>query len=233
MKEDIMTNEIKAIIFDAYGTLFNLNSLNKLILKIYPDKGLELAKIWRDKQLEYTRLRSLSDQYVNFWKVTKDALEFACDALGLKLTSFDKERLMDSYLKLNIYPEIRKVLTSLKNNDMTLAILSNGNEMMIGEAVENASIKEFFQHILSVNAVQKFKTAPEAYQLGLDAFNCNTKEIIFVSSNSWDICGATWFGYNTFWVNRENNSLDRLGVEPTWEGNSLHDLLKIIEQHQL
>lgn len=216
---------IKAVAFDAYGTLFDVYSIGALAEELFPGAGKALAELWRDRQIDYTRIRTLSGRYADFWSVTGDALNFACDRLGLALTPDARARLMDQYARLGAFPENLGVLESLRRLGLPLAILSNGTPAMIASAVSAAGMDGLLDHILSADSVRRFKTAPEAYQLGPDAFGCPAGEILFVSSNAWDVCGATWFGYTAFWVNRAGAPLERLGVRPAGEGRSLADVV--------
>ena len=199
---------IQAIVFDAYGTLFDVYSIGALTEKLFPGRGAALAELWRDKQIEYTRLRSMCSMYKPFWEVTQDALVFSCRKLGLDLSLDAQNMLMGQYAKLQAFPENLPVLQQLKAMGLKLAILSNGNPEMLESAVQAAGMQGVFHHLLSVDAVKKFKTAPEAYQLGPDVFGLSPRNILYVSSNCWDVCGATWFGYTTFWVNRAGSPLD-------------------------
>lgn len=215
---------IKAVAFDAYGTLFDVYSVGALAEELFPTQGAALAVLWRDKQIEYTRLRTLCDRYVDFWQVTGDALDYADESLGLVMTAEARERLMAQYAKLTAFPENVEALERLKQAGIPLAILSNGSPAMLDSAVQASGLDGYFEHLLSVDSVGKFKTAPEAYQLGPDAFGCDASEILFVSSNCWDICGATWFGYRTLWLNRYQQPLEKLGVAPERIGQSLLDV---------
>lgn len=221
----------QAIAFDAYGTLFDVYSIGALAEKCYPGKGDALAALWRDKQIEYTRLRTMCAMYKPFWEVTQDALIFSCKKLGLQLDFDAQNILMGQYAKLQAFPENLAVLQQLRQMNLKLAILSNGNLHMLESAVNAAGMQGLFSHLLSVDAVKKFKTAPEAYQLGPDVFGLPAKKILFVSSNGWDVCGATWFGYTSFWVNRANAPMEELGVTPDGQGSSLTDLLSFVSQH--
>ena len=221
----------QAIAFDAYGTLFDVYSIGALAEKCYPGKGDALAALWRDKQIEYTRLRTMCSMYKPFWEVTQDALIFSCKKLGLQLDFDAQNILMGQYAKLQAFPENLAVLQQLRQMNLKLAILSNGNLHMLESAVNAAGMQGLFSHLLSVDAVKKFKTAPEAYQLGPDVFGLLAKKILFVSSNGWDVCGATWFGYTSFWVNRANAPMEELGVAPDGQGSSLTDLLSFVTQH--
>ena len=200
---------LKSIAFDAYGTLFDVYSVSSLAEELFPGNGAQLATIWRDKQIEYTRLRTLCDKYADFWQVTGDALDYACATLGIEPTPSSRGRLMGQYAELSAFPENAAQLRRLKDAGITLSILSNGTPWMLDQAVKASGLEGYFEHILSVDAVKRFKTAPE---------------ILFVSSNCWDICGATWFGYRTIWLNRYGLPLERLGVEPHQIGTSLEDV---------
>ena len=215
---------IKAIAFDAYGTLFDVYSIGVLAEDLFPGKGAQLATIWRDKQIEYTRVRTLSDKYANFWQVTVDALTYSCEFLNLDLTEASRDRLMRQYAELSAFPENVEQLMRLREAGITLAVLSNGTPWMLEQAMEASGLAEYFEHVLSVESVERFKTAPEAYQMGPDALGSKATNILFVSSNCWDICGATWFGYRTIWLNRYGLPLDRLGVKPHRIGSSLQDV---------
>lgn len=222
---------VQAIIFDAYGTLFDVYSIGTLAERLFPGKGPALAELWRDKQIEYTRLRTLSNTYKPFWEVTQDALVFSCRKLGLPLTLDAQTQLMGQYAKLQAFPESLGVLQALKAEGLKLAILSNGNPEMLDAVVRAAGMSDLFTQVLSVHSVQKFKTAPEAYQLGPDMLGVSARDTLFVSSNGWDICGAAWFGFRTFWVNRSAAPLEELGVTPNGEGRTLDDLRRTIGQH--
>ena len=219
---------IQAIIFDAYGTLFDVYSIGALAERLFPGRGAALAELWRDKQIEYTRLRTLSNTYKPFWEVTQDALIFTCRKLGLDLSLDAQNQIMGQYAKLQAFPENLSVLRALRDQGKKLAILSNGNPDMLDAAVHAAGFQDLLNAVLSVHAVQKFKTAPEAYQLGPDTFGLSAKDMLFVSSNAWDVCGAAWFGYQTFWVNRANAPMEELGVTPNGSGSTLNDLLHFV-----
>jgi len=219
---------IQAIIFDAYGTLFDVYSMGVLAERLFPGRGSALADLWRDKQIEYTRLRTLSNTYKPFWEVTQDALIFSCRKLGLDLTLDAQNQLMGQYAKLPPFAESLDALTHLRQRGMKLAILSNGNPDMLDAVVQAAGMQGLLNAVLSVDLVKKFKTAPEAYQLGPDTLGIPAKDMLFVSSNAWDICGAAWFGYSTFWVNRTNAPMEELGVTPKGSGASLTDLLNFV-----
>ncbi len=223
------TMAIDAVVFDAYGTLFDIYSIAAQAERIFPGQGQALALLWRAKQIEYTHLRTMSAMYKPLWEVTQDALVFCCKQLRLDLSLEANSLLMGQYARLPAFPEALEVLQALRARGMKLAILSNGNPQMLSNAVAAAGMHTVFHHLLSVDSVKKFKTAPEAYQLAPDVFGVPVKRILFVSSNSWDACCATWFGYTTFWVNRSAAPLDELGVTPHGSGRTLSDLLPFLD----
>ncbi len=216
--------KIKAIAFDAYGTLLDVYSVGALAERMFPGKGAAIAHIWRDKQIEYTRLRSMCGQFADFWQVTGDALDYACEAQGVVLADGSRCALMEAYEVLTAFPENHTALSRLRGAGVPMAVLTNGSTGMIASALQASGLDRFFDHVLNADSVQVFKTAPEVYQLGPDAFGCEASDILFVSSNCWDICGATWFGYHTIWLNRYDQPMERLGVEPDVRGRSLTDV---------
>lgn len=222
---------IQAVVFDAYGTLFDVYSIAALADRHFPGKGAMLAEQWRTKQIEYSQLRTLCLTYKPFWEVTQDALVFSCRKLKLELSFEAQNALMGQYAKLQAFPENLGVLEQLKTRGMKTAILSNGNPQMLDAVVKAAGMQGMFNHILSVDSVRKYKTAPEAYQLAPDVFGLAAKNMLFVSSNGWDACGATWFGYTTFWVNRADAPLEELGVTPHGQGRDLNHVLHFLEKH--
>ncbi|MBO6917698.1 MAG: haloacid dehalogenase type II [Rhizobiaceae bacterium] len=222
------STDIKAVIFDAYGTLFDVYSVGALAEELFPGHGKALANLWRDRQIDYTRIRTLCNQYIDFWEITKDALRFSCAALKLDLTNEKFDKLMEQYAHLAAFSENLGVLEKLKSEGLGLGILSNGTRQMIDSAIDSAQMQGYFDHILTVEAIRKFKTAPEVYQLGPDTFGVDVSEILFVSSNGWDACGATWFGYQTLWVNRAQMPLEELHVTPTVIGSTLEDVFQLI-----
>ena len=223
-----MARRIAAVAFDAYGTLFDVYSIGATTDRLFPGRGAELAALWRDKQIEYTRLRTLCDRYASFWQCTGDALDYAAARLGLPLDATGRALLLDGYAQLKAFPENVEALTQLRALGLPLAILSNADPAMLDAAVDAAALRGFFDHLLSADSVRRFKTAPEVYQLGPDAFGVPASQILFVSSNGWDIAGASWFGYTTFWVNRGGLPAERLGTSPAGEGRGLGDVVSFV-----
>lgn len=215
----------RAVLFDAYGTLFDVYSVGLLAEQLFPGQGDKLAVLWRDKQIEYTRLCSMSGQYRPFWDLTRAGLRFAAQRLGLTLDHTAEERLMNQYRHLSAFPENREVLQALKARSIPAGILSNGDPEMLGVAVKSAGFSGLLDHVLSVHALRKYKTDPAAYALGPQALNLPARDILFVSSNGWDAIGATWYGYTTLWVNRAGLPLEQLDTAPTRIGSSLREVL--------
>jgi 2-haloacid dehalogenase len=214
-----------AVLFDAYGTLFDVYSVALLAEQLFPGFGERLSVLWRDKQIDYTRLISMSGRYKPFWELTRAGLRYAALRLGLALSSTNEDRLMNQYRHLSSFPENREVLAALKARGIRAGILSNGDPEMLGVAVKSAGFSGLLDHVLSVHGVRKFKTDPTAYAIGPQALNLPAKDILFVSSNGWDAIGATWFGYTTLWVNRSGLPLEQLDTSPTRTGTSLRDVL--------
>ena len=218
---------IRALLFDAYGTLFDVHSVALLAEQLFPGQGTEISAFWRAKQIEYTHLRTLSGRYKNFWDVTRDALDFTLARLA-PAAAAQAERLMSQYACLTAFPENLGALKALKKLGLPLGILSNGTPQMLDIAVKSAGMGGIFDHVLSVEAVCRYKTAPAAYQLGPDALGLAARQILFVSSNGWDAAGATWFGYTTFWINRGGQPAEHLDVQPTATGRLLSDVVAFV-----
>ncbi len=193
---------IEAFAFDAYGTLFDVFSVTALCEELFPGNGSALAQVWRAKQLQYSLLRSLMGRHKDFWLVTEDALVYASKSLGVDLTPARRERLMEAYLTLAAFPDVRPGLEALKARGVRLAILSNGEPRMLEAAAKSAGIDTLLDTIISVEDVKIFKVSPRVYQLGLERLEVSRSALGFVSSNSWDINGAASAGLTTFWIQR-------------------------------
>jgi 2-haloacid dehalogenase len=205
-KEGDMTTDriknIKAFAFDAYGTLFDVFSVTALCEQLFPGKGNAVAQIWRTKQLQYSLLRSLMGRHKDFWQLTEDGLVYATKSLKLDLTPDKRKRLMEAYLSLAAFPDVKPGLEALKKQGLRLAILSNGEPKMLEAAARSAGIHGLLDKIVSVEEVKIFKVSPRVYNLGPERMNVKNAELGFVSSNSWDIMGAASAGLNTFWIQR-------------------------------
>lgn len=220
-----MTADIAGVVFDAYGTLLDIYAVEARLEVLFPGKGRALSLRWRDKQIEYSRLRTMSGRYASFWEITGDALDYACEFEKAALAPAAREELMAIYERLPAHREVPAALAALHAKGLKLAVLSNGNEAMLHRALAAAGIEPLFAHVLSVERVRKFKTAPEAYQLAPDAFDAPVQNLVFVSSNGWDAAGAAWFGFRAFWINRAGAPLERLGVQPEGTGKTMDDLV--------
>ncbi|HMC16741.1 MAG TPA: haloacid dehalogenase type II [Albitalea sp.] len=220
----------RAVVFDAYGTLFDVYSVGLLAEQMFPGQGDALSVLWRDKQIEYTRLTSMSGQYKPFWELTRAGLRFASQRLGLALDAAGEDRLMNQYRHLSAFPENHEVLRELKERGVPTAILSNGDPEMLAVAVKSAGFEPWLDHVLSVHALRKYKTDPAVYALGPQTFGVPARQILFVSSNGWDAIGATWYGYTTLWVNRHGLPLEQLDTAPTRTGTSLRDVLSFFPE---
>jgi len=204
--------QVEAVVFDAYGTLFDVHSVIRRGEELFPGKGDALSRLWRTKQLEYTWLRSLMGRYEDFEQVTRAALKFTCKSLGLARSDVTESLLMQEYLRLSLYPDARLAMDLLKGRK--LAILSNGSPSMLDAVVSNAGLGAVFHSVLSVHALRIFKPHPSVYQWGVEALGIPKAHVAFVSSNFWDISGATAFGFRTFWINRSGAPPDELGYSP-------------------
>ena len=227
---------IRLVVFDAYGTLFDVYSVGELAEALFPGQGAALSLLWRDKQIEYSRLVSLSDplnpmgsrHYQSFWDLTRLALQYSCQRLQLELTPAKQKQLLDQYSQLTAFPENLGVLQALKQMGMRCAILSNGSPEMLSSAVKSAGMTELIDKVLSVDEVRQFKTSPQSYGMVADHYPTDIREVLFVSSNSWDALGATWFGFKSFWVNRQGLPFETLGPRPTYSGSTLEDILPLL-----
>jgi 2-haloacid dehalogenase len=211
----------KAFLFDAYGTLFDVHSVVEAGRALTSDPQA-LSLLWRQKQLEYTWLRTLMGRYEDFWAVTEAALRFALARLGIVAGDEAVARLMEAYLSLATFPDVAGALAAMAGTP--LGILSNGSPRMLDAAVRSSGLGGTFRHVLSVDAVKAYKPSPAVYELGPRAFGVPAGEILFVSSNAWDVAGAKAFGYRTCWCNRLAAPMDRLGVSTDLEVMTLDEI---------
>ena len=225
----------KLIAFDAYGTLFDVYSMSQLAEEIFPGHGQALSLMWRDRQIEYTRLVTMSDPnpngskyYLPFWELTIRSLRYVCKRMGLNLSAEAEKRLMDQYAKLTGFGDSLSVLQSIKQKNISTAILSNGSREMLATVVESNGLKPYLDKVVTIEDVRLFKTAPQAYGLLLKEFPVKKEEILFVSSNAWDALAAKWYGFDVFWVNRQGHPFEEIGENPDYQGNSLTQVLEVI-----
>ncbi len=231
---------IKVVVFDAYGTLFDVYAIGALAERLYPSQGAAISMLWRDKQIEYTRLISLSDphnpagsrHYLPFWELTRLSLRYSLARLKLELTTENEDTLMGQYAHLTAFPENLAVLEVLKAKGLATAILSNGSPDMLDSAVTSAGMKSLLDHVISVDEIKQFKTSPSSYALVTQYFPVQNEDILFVSSNAWDALGATWHGFQTLWVNRQGLPHETLGPKPSFTGADLSSVLDVLNiQH--
>lgn len=219
----VKLNGIKACVFDAYGTLFDVSSVARGAQDALGDGWQALSDLWRTKQLQYTWLRGLGGRHADFWQVTGDALDFAMHTLRLDNPAL-RERLMNLYLSLSAYPEVPQVLRRLKDGGMRLAILSNGTPAMLASAVANAGLDGLFDAVLSVEEVGVYKPHPSVYRLGAERLGIALGDACFLSSNSWDAYSAKAVGYRVLWCNRFAQVPERIPAEPDGEIPDLSEL---------
>ena len=233
-----LASGVGAVLFDAYGTLLDVYSLSELAGQLFPGQGQALSQLWRDKQIEYTQIVTTSQagaHYRPFTELTRGALLYAIKKIVPNARSawaegrFDAkvEQLMAQYRRLPAFAESREVLQALKNRGVVTGILSNGDPALLAAAVASAGLDGLLDHVISVDGVRKYKTHPDAYALGPQATGLLAGQIAFVSSNSWDALAATWFGYRTLWINRQQLPFEELDTQPIHTGTSLRDVLAL------
>jgi 2-haloacid dehalogenase len=223
-----MAHEISALVFDAYGTLFDVHSVSRLAESLFPGRGAALSIAWRSKQLEYTWLRSLMGRYEDFSRVTQSALEWSLESLGLEADDAARRSLLDEYRRLATFPEVPAVLRTLAQAK-PLAILSNGHPEMLNAVVDHNGLRSLFRGgVLSVHAAKAFKPDASVYRLVEDQLGVPRTMMGFVSSNGWDAAGAKSFGFRAFWVNRAGAPVERLGVRPDAIVKDLSEIVALV-----
>ena len=218
--------KIKAIIFDAYGTLFDVNSAAEKCKEKLGDKWEGFANYWRTTQLEYTWLRSLMRRHKDFWQITEDSLDKSMNFYNIDNSM--RSELLNLYKVLSPFTEVRDTLKKLKQSNYKLAILSNGTPDLLNELVVSNGLKDIFDDIFSVEEAGIFKPDSKVYDLPINKYNIEKNEVLFLSANTWDVSGAGNYGYNTVWVNRNNNIFDKLDFEPKQQISNLSELLDLI-----
>ena len=217
---------IKAIIFDAYGTLFDVNSAAKMCKNKIGNKWESFANYWRTTQLEYTWLRSLMGKHKDFWQITEDSLEKSMKAFQIE--SKMKNELLELYKILSPYPEVKETLEKIREKKYKLAILSNGTTSLLNELVKSNNLQNLFDDIFSVEEVGIFKPNSKVYDIPIKKYKIQKQEVAFLSANTWDVSGGGNYGYNSIWVNRNNNIFDKLDFVPNKEIKKLNELLELI-----
>ena len=218
--------DIKAIVFDAYGTLFDVNSAAEKCKSKIGDKWEGFANFWRTTQLEYTWLRSLMKKHKNFWQVTGDSLDKSMKAY--KIDASMKSELLNLYKVLSPYPEVKEVLEKLKAKEYRLAILSNGTPTLLNELVKSNNLENIFDDLFSVEEVGIYKPDSKVYDMPIKKYQIKAEEIAFLSANTWDVSGGGNYGYNAIWVNRNKNIFDNLDYKPKNEVSDLTQLIDIV-----
>ena len=213
----------KAVVFDAYGTLFDVNSAAEKCKDKIGSKWESFANFWRTTQLEYTWLRSLMNRHKNFWKITEDSLNKSMKVFNIDKSM--KNELLNLYKILSPYPEVKNVLQDLKKKDLKLAILSNGTPALLNELVSSNNLNDLFDDLFSIEEVKVYKPDKRVYEIPIKKYNVSANEISFLSANTWDVSGGGNYGYNSIWVNRNKSEFDILDYQPKNEINNLTLLL--------
>jgi 2-haloacid dehalogenase len=216
----------EALVFDAYGTIFDVHSVADRCESLWPGRGTAVSQLWRTKQLEYTWQRSLMQRYRDFRAVTEESLRYVCDALKLRCSQTEIDSLLEEYLRLATFPEVPQALKRLGSKK--LAILSNGSPAMLEPLVKNAGLESTFAAVLSVDSLKVYKPDPRVYELAVEALGVAASDIGFVSSNCWDACGAKSYGFNVFWINRAGAPVDGLGERPDFLLGNLAELPSLL-----
>lgn len=217
----------KAVAFD-YFVIFNPNSVTDDVEEVFSGKGTEFTKIWRTKQFEYGFLRSITGHHEDFFKVTEDALVYTAEMMGLELTPEKREKLLNAYLTLELWPDAADGLRKLKASGVKIITIANFSERMLRTNADNAGITDLFDELLSTETNGTYKPDPKAYQLGLDRLGLKKEEVVFASFGGWDAYGAKNFGYPTYWVNRFDLPVEKLGVEADQTSNNFEGLLNFV-----
>ena len=215
----------KAIVFDAYGTLFNVNSAAEKCKDKIGDRWEAFANFWRITQLEYTWLRSLMERHKDFWAITEDSLDKSMKVFGIDMNM--KDDLLNLYKILSPYPEVKEVLDNLKKKNLKLSILSNGTPTLLNNLVKSNNLNNLFDDLFSVEEVKVYKPVSKVYDLPVKRYQIKPQEIIFLSANTWDVSGGGNYGYNAVWVNRNKSKFDNLDYQPKYEIGNLSQLLEI------
>ena len=217
---------IKAIIFDAYGTLFDVNSAAEKCKSKIGDKWESFANYWRKTQLEYTWLRSLMGRHKDFWQITEDSLDKSMQAFNINKAM--KNELLDLYKILSPYPEVKKTLEKLKEKKYKLAILSNGTPALLNELVKSNGLQNLFDDIFSIEEVKIYKPSSKVYDMPVKKYSIKNEEVAFLSANTWDVSGGGNYGFTSIWVNRNKNIFDNLDYKPKNEISGLNQLIDIL-----
>lgn len=228
-RQGVAGSTIQAIAFDGF-VILDPRPVADLAEHLFPGKGTELTNLWRNRQFEYTWLRNATQTYVDFWRVTQDALRYAAQALKLDMPREARDALMGAFLTLKAWPDVAPTLTCLKQAGVRLAFLTNLTQEMVEKNVRNAGLDRMFDGILSTDQVRVFKPDPRAYAMGLDFFGLPKERIAFAAFGGWDAAGAKDFGYPTYWCNRMGTPIEELGVAPDRIGPTTKELADFVGQ---
>ncbi|HXI48184.1 MAG TPA: haloacid dehalogenase type II [Steroidobacteraceae bacterium] len=221
-------SQIKAVAFDAF-TVFDSRPIFRACEEAFPGRGSDLSNAWRARQFEYQWLRALAGQYEDFWQTTQSALDFAARSLELELSNNMRDSLMQGYLALKAWPDVPDALAELRGSGKQLALLSNVTPQILHAGIKSSGLTGIFHHVISTDRIRSFKPDARAYQLGVDVLGLRKNEIMFVAYAGWDVAGSKWFGYPTFWNNRQNSPAEGLGVTPDGTGKSLDELSRFLD----
>lgn len=227
MAQGVAGSRFRAIAFDAFP-IFDARPIFALAETLFPGKGAELSNAWRTRQFEYQWLRTLSGQYADFSQTTEAGLVMAAKLLNLELSAEKRAQLLQAYLGLKAWPDVAQALRALKESGLRLVFLSNMTTEMLEAGVRNSGLEGLFEHVLSTDRVRAHKPDPRAYQMAIDTLKLGREEIVFAAFAGWDVAGAKWFGYPTFWVNRANAPAEELGVAPDATGYDLTNLVSFV-----
>jgi 2-haloacid dehalogenase len=225
-----MAKAVSAVLFDLFGTLLDVHSVAARADQLFPGQGAALSQLWRDKQLEYSRLRTLSNRYVPFTQVVDEALQYAADALHLPLDSAGRGLLMHEFTQLTPFSDVVPALQRLVAAELTLGVLTNGDPGQLEDSLHGAGLDDYFDVLLSADQARAYKTSAAVYELGPMTLGHPAAELVLVSGNGWDAIGAKWYGYRSFWVNRTSAPIDRLGGRPDAIGRTLNDAVDFVLQ---
>lgn len=225
----VSSTRIRAVAFDAFA-IFDPRPVSKSIIEYFPEKGTELAQQWRTSQFEYSWLRTAASQYKDFWELTRDALVFAAKKSQVVFTSSDFDKMMDQYLHLNTWPDVGLGLNQLRKSGLRLGFLSNFTGAMLEKNIQHSRLEGYFNDVISTDESRTYKPDPKAYELARKKMQLRKEEILFVAFAGWDACGANWFGYPTFWLNRLQAPDEQLDVPVGNQGATFKELLHFINK---
>jgi 2-haloacid dehalogenase len=221
------SSAIRAVVFDAFP-IFDPGSIAVACERLFPGRGAALVTAWRTRQFDYQWLRAVGGRYLDFWRCTADALGAACESLRLDVSSAQLETLMQEWLHLDVWPDVPQALRELRDRGLKLAFLSNATPNILESGLRRAGLDSLFTHVISTDRARTFKPDPVAYRLGTRILHLRREQILFVAFAAWDVAGAKWFGYPTFWNNRSNAPLENLHAVPDGSGAALSDLLRFL-----